>query len=681
MKNLLSIKRVGCGLFLGLAIALISDVDVNASANTAGYDTTRIYKAMAKARRGEPVTIGVIGGSITAGSLASTEATRWANLMTDWWETTFPTSTVTLKNAGIGGTGSDFATHRLYRDLLNFDPDFIVVEFSVNDEPGEYAEKMMEGLIRQSLQADSLPGVMMLLLKQRDGTSAQTTHKLVGNHYNVPMVSFADMIDTAVANDGYDMADIFGDAAEPNYGLHENDLGMAYIAEFLTRELDLIYNTLPDDADIPAISIVLPDPLVTATYEHAYIYGTPTLIPQTANGWSVTSGKWTSDTPDSQIDFIVDGNAISFIYTRHNTENRGQIEAWVDDGPRQIYDAYWTETWGPGQRFALVQEGLADGEHILHLKVLSTNSVGSVGHYFEVLNVCKAGNWLTAAPIAKAGDNIKIIIGTTVDLDGTDSFDPDNDTIKSYEWSVISAPVSSVANITAPSDSITEITPDIEGRYKIGLVVNDGIYNSVTGIKIVNAKLTNSAPVADAGEDRTIPNRVWCYPDGSNSSDADGDSLSYAWQLVSEPTGSSVRIYNENTRTLKFMPTKEGEYIVGLVVNDSLDLSTEDQVVLTSTNEVIGLQEMNSNGLSLVSFPNPAGRIVNVQYSVPVKDNICLSLVSIGGQKNIKLVNAQKMPGDYSLVIDIENLQLDEGIYLLQLDSNQGTVYNKISIF
>jgi acyl-CoA thioesterase-1 len=664
-----------------MTLLIANRTEIFASANTDGYDTTRIYHTMAKARRGEPVTIGVIGGSITAGSLASSEATRWANLMTDWWETTFPASSITLVNAGIGGTGSDFATHRLYRDLLYADPDFIVVEFSVNDDPGVYAEKMMEGLIRQILKADSMPGVMMLMLKQRNGTSAQVTHKLIGNHYDVPMISFADMIDTAVTNDGYELGDIFGDAADPDYGLHENDLGMQYIAEFITRELDLIYNSLPDDADIPEISAIIPAPLITDTYDHAYIYGSPTLVPSATNGWSVTAGKWTSDTPDSQIDFLVDGNAISFTYTRHNTTNRGQIEAWVDDGPHQVYDAYWTETWGPGMRFALVEEGLSDGEHILHLKVLNSNSTGTDGHYFEVINICKAGSWLTAAPVANAGGNIKVLTGTPVVLDGTDSFDPDNDTIQSWEWSVILAPQGSVAGISNQNDSITEFTPDVEGKYRIGLTVGDGISFSIAGVKVINAKATNNAPVANAGDDRSIPTRVWCYPSGSASSDIDGDSLSYLWRKVSEPAGSSIRVYNEDTRVLKFMPTKDGEYTMGLIVNDSLTLSTEDLVVLNATSDIIGLQEMNAHGMSLLSYPNPTESTLNIQFSNPSPDNLSLALISLDGKKKVIILNAYVLNGDNSLRIDTRSLNLQKGIYILQLSSDKVTVYNKINIF
>ena len=66
------------------------------AANTSVYDTTRLYNTMLKAKNGEDITIGVFGGSITAGSLASTESKRWANLITDWWKNTFPESNIHL---------------------------------------------------------------------------------------------------------------------------------------------------------------------------------------------------------------------------------------------------------------------------------------------------------------------------------------------------------------------------------------------------------------------------------------------------------------------------------------------------------------------------------------------------------------------------------------------------------
>ena len=50
--------------------ALAQDPITSRSVVTAG-DTARLQQALAKGRRGEPVTVAVIGGSITAGAGAS----------------------------------------------------------------------------------------------------------------------------------------------------------------------------------------------------------------------------------------------------------------------------------------------------------------------------------------------------------------------------------------------------------------------------------------------------------------------------------------------------------------------------------------------------------------------------------------------------------------------------------
>jgi hypothetical protein len=46
----------------------------------------------------------------------------------------------------------------------------------------------------------------------------------------------------------------------------------------------------------------------------------------------------------------------------------------------------------------------------------------------------------------------------------------------------------------------------------------------------------------------------------------DGDLFSYAWRKVSEPEGSNVSFRDGNTPTPKFIPSSEGEYIIGLIV-------------------------------------------------------------------------------------------------------------------
>ena len=56
--------------------------------------------------------------------------------------------------------------------------------------------------------------------------------------------------------------------------------------------------------------------------------------------------------------------------------------------------------------------------------------------------------------------------------------------------------------------------------------------------------------------------------DGSASSDADKDQLSYRWQLTNRPAGSAAALSAANIARPTFVPDVAGEYLVQLVVND-----------------------------------------------------------------------------------------------------------------
>jgi lysophospholipase L1-like esterase len=354
-----------------------------------GYDPTRIYQTMAKAERGEPITIVVLGGSITQGAHASRENKRWSNKMADWWKSTFPKSTITLVNAGIGGTGSHIGLYRLQRDVLNKDPDFLVVEFSVNDSDDSTATQTMEGLIRQVLVKDRKLGVMMLLL----GASAKERHKLVGSYYGIPMVCFADSILARLQKDKKTSEDIYTD------GLHPNDLGMSYISEYLIAELKNIYKSLPPDFALKAVKNALPNPLSTTKYDYTNLYSSFDLAPVKNLGWTINGQSWTASEVGSEIEFELEGSILSLLYSTDNAMDRGRIEIWVDTGEHKILDAFWKEPWGPGTNIAVIAENLSPGKHRLHAKIIdSTTQINPTNHYFEIKSLLTA---IAFSPIQK----------------------------------------------------------------------------------------------------------------------------------------------------------------------------------------------------------------------------------------------------------------------------------------
>ena len=82
------------------------------------------------------------------------------------------------------------------------------------------------------------------------------------------------------------------------------------------------------------------------------------------------------------------------------------------------------------------------------------------------------------APVAAAGPDQQVNVGVIVQLNGTESSDPDNDLL-SYTWTIVSAPADSIAALSDPSSQAPQLEPDQPGEYVLQLIVSDGRADSV----------------------------------------------------------------------------------------------------------------------------------------------------------------------------------------------------------
>lgn len=187
-------------------------------------------------------------------------------------------------------------------------------------------------------------------------------------------------------------------------------------------------------------------------------------------------------------------------------------------------------------------------------------------------------------PIANAGLDTKLPLGLRPVLSGGLSFDADEDDVLTYSWKITNKPALSNAQLSNATLINPEFTLDKAGTYTIELTVNDGQVNSLPDYVVIEAIPENSAPVSVAGSNQSILLGTSTVFDGSQSFDPDADDLSYSWSLLSAPQGSTASLVNVNSERASFEPDQIGEYQVVLVVNDGVNTSEPDVVVLSVNN-------------------------------------------------------------------------------------------------
>ncbi|MCG3200065.1 MAG: hypothetical protein GHCLOJNM_04594 [bacterium] len=180
-------------------------------------------------------------------------------------------------------------------------------------------------------------------------------------------------------------------------------------------------------------------------------------------------------------------------------------------------------------------------------------------------------------PVADAGADQIVFAGATVQLNGSASSDPDGDAL-TYAWNLRVRPAGSAAALAGASTVMPTFVADVAGRYEIDLTVNDGRGGTDTDTVVVTTPPANTPPVANAGPDQQAVVGQLVTLDGSGSTDLDGDTLSFAWQFVARPGGSTATLSGAGTAAPTFVPDLVGHYTIQLTVSDGRGGSDTDTV-------------------------------------------------------------------------------------------------------
>ena len=345
---------------------------------------SRLFKAAAK---GGHYTVGIIGGSITAGASASSRDMHYSAYVLKWLREQFPAPEWGLVNAGIGATGSNYGCLRARRDLLSRNPDLVVTEYGVNDgNTREFAETY-EGLLRQILTSPRQPAVLMLFMMNQAGGNAQEWQSKLGRHYALPMLSYRDLLWPEIEAGRMTWRDISPDE------VHPNDVGHAYAGRLLTSLLDRALARLRR-GETSAPGAPLPVPLLTDVYQSTRLFEAVDLRPVTHTGWACEEGRyprhsWLASTPGSVLELELVGEVFFIGYWRIRGP-MGRARISIDGQSPTVLEGWFAPTWG-GYRHLVRVRAEGPGAHRIRLELLPEKHPKSTGTEFRLLSIGAAG--------------------------------------------------------------------------------------------------------------------------------------------------------------------------------------------------------------------------------------------------------------------------------------------------
>ncbi|KAK8850316.1 hypothetical protein IAR55_004233 [Kwoniella newhampshirensis] len=444
-------RRVGCSL-CEVDPELCVDMGETNLRKAVGYSgsNNRLRRVLAKMRRGEPFTVGVIGGSVSKGHGLDAEdgdnphtPKNLNRIVFDHLNTLFPSPNgiVTGKsgkdegknsfiNGAQGGMGTDYFS-LCFNEHIPEDVDLVLIELSINDEVLIRNMNTYELLIRGLLDLPNKPAVMNLqvfALMFQYIANGGDLHNGVAQFYDIPTLSIRNPILPQIMQNTTMVRHLFHNRVkkmEWTDPLDEIDLrhlswqghelmgriGSAYIDSQLcemeriearsdTQESQNIDSLYPVE-DLPKLPLMqkfnptnFMPPLKPQCYSANAIRHP--LVPTEQKGWKHWNWKekhyLVSDEPGSKVSFKVSTTlgSVQLHYLRSYQYNLGSAKCWIDNDTDKAMrlDGYWKEPYNIG-RAATIRDDLKPGDHMLHCELLKETADPTGGKEFRMISVMR----------------------------------------------------------------------------------------------------------------------------------------------------------------------------------------------------------------------------------------------------------------------------------------------------
>jgi hypothetical protein len=274
-----------------------------------------------------------------------------------------------------------------------------------------------------------------------------------------------------------------------------------------------------------------------------------------------------------------------------------------------------------------------------------------------IVNVTQAN----MPPTADAGSDQTVNEKTIVNLDGSNSSDPD-DVIASYVWEQIAGPGITLSDPTSVQPTFTSPNVGKNGKsLSFQLTVTDSMGLQSTDVSIVNVTWMNSPPKANGGNDKNkkVKEGGKVTLDASNSSDPDDGIVSYSWEQTS---GTPVTFSDPTAAKMSFVAPSVDEsgtiLSFQVKVTDAGGLQSHDEIYVT----------VEDNGIT--GFPEDV-----ITTTVSTGENIGIKVDSGGSLTNLITIDPASLPESPNMPANLVDSLIDMEI---KVDTIGGTVTGTI---
>ena len=321
----------------------VNNADVNEAGLEASYlnqgNLARLAKVIEKAERGEKVVIAALGGSITEGMSASRPALRYSSQVLKWFRDTYPKGKFELANAGIGSTGSIIGGGRMWEDVLQYEPDLIIIEFACNDGVSALETESYDGVIHRALTAKNNPAVMLVYFCRNDGGNSQIVEIAAAQKYDLPMIGYRDWFKQAEKDGIVKWEDISPDI------VHPNDRGHAVAAALITHRLELVRANLDkigrEEAPVPESTSRFLDQMLKNSKNFTPI-STGAFVPAEKQYYTFESlsNGWTAEAGNTEpFVFETESKVVTLVFKRQLMSPGAKLEVYVNGMLATIIDS------------------------------------------------------------------------------------------------------------------------------------------------------------------------------------------------------------------------------------------------------------------------------------------------------------------------------------------------------